>query len=226
MSTTPNQPAPTLEEIWQLFRETDRKFQETDKKFQETREQFRENARHAQERFQNLERHAQERFENLERHAQERFENLERLIKIQNTKMGEINNRLGEFVESMVKPGIARLFQERDIPIHKTYQDVEAEKDGLATEIDFLIINSDSCALVEVKSKLDVEDINVHLERMDKFKRLFPEYADKKAYGAVAAMVIPKDVAKYAYRKGFFVIAQKGDNIEFLNDLQFKPKAW
>jgi hypothetical protein len=126
----------------------------------------------------------------------------------------------------MVKPGIARLFQERDIPIHKTYQDVEAEKDGLATEIDFLIINSDSCALVEVKSKLDVEDINVHLERMDKFKRLFPEYADKKAYGAVAAMVIPKDVAKYAYRKGFFVIAQKGDNIEFLNDLQFKPKAW
>jgi hypothetical protein len=29
-------PAPTLDEIWRLFKETDRKFQETDRKFQET----------------------------------------------------------------------------------------------------------------------------------------------------------------------------------------------
>jgi hypothetical protein len=204
MSTTTNQSVPTSEEIWQLFRETDRL--------------LKQQALEATQRAVEAEQRAVE--------AEQRFQKIESLIKMQNTKMGEMNNRLGEFVESMVKPGIARLFQERDIPIHKTYQDVEAEKDGLATEIDFLIINSDSCALVEVKSKLDVEDINVHLERMDKFKRLFPEYADKKAYGAVAAMVIPKDVAKYAYRKGFFVIAQKGDDIEFLNDLQFKPKAW
>jgi len=188
MGTTFDEPAPTLEEVWKLFRETDRKFQESDRRFQE----------------------------------------LERLLKEQTKKMGEMNNRLGEFVESIVQPGIVRLFQERNIPIHKIYPNVSAENEelGLATEIDFLVVNNDRCALVEVKSKLNIDDVNDHIERMGKFKPLFPEYADKKAYAAVAAMIIPKDVAKYAYRKGFFVIAQKGDNIEFLNDKQFKPKAW
>jgi hypothetical protein len=71
-----------------------------------------------------------------------------------------------------------------------------------------------------------VDDVNDHLERMEKFKPLFPEYADKKAFGAVAAMVIPEDVARYAYRKGFFVIAQKGETAEMLNDAQFEPRAW
>ncbi len=40
----PNDPAPTLEDIWRLFRETDRKFQETDRKFQETDRKIQENA--------------------------------------------------------------------------------------------------------------------------------------------------------------------------------------
>jgi hypothetical protein len=29
-----------------------------------------------------------------------------------------------------------------------------------------------------------------------------PRYADVRAMGAVAAMVVPEDVARYAYRKG------------------------
>jgi hypothetical protein len=195
MQTDPKEPTPTFDEVWQLFRETDRKFQETNRKFQET---------------------------------DKRFQQLESLIKEQSKKMGEMNNRLGDFVESIVKPGIVRLFKERNIPINKLHQHVEAENKelGLATEIDFFVVNSDCCALVEVKSKLDVSHINEHIERMEKFRLLFPEYADKKAYAAVAAMIIPEDVAKYAYRKGLFVIAQKGDNITFLNNMQFEPKSW
>jgi hypothetical protein len=75
-----------------------------------------------------------------------------------------------------------------------------------------------------------VDDVNEHIERMGKFKPLFPEYASKKAYGAVAAMVIPMvipdDVANYAYRKGFFIIAQKGEMAVMLNDDKFRPLAW
>jgi hypothetical protein len=96
----------------------------------------------------------------------------------------------------------------------------------LAAQIDLLVLNGDSCVVVEIKSSLSVDDVNEHLEHMEKFKPLFPEYADKKAYGAVAAMVIPDDVAKYAYCKGFFVIAQKGDMAVILNDGKFRPAAW
>jgi hypothetical protein len=44
--------------------------------------------------------------------------------------------------------------------------------------------------------------------------------------GAVAAMVIPSDVARYAYRQGLFVIAQSGEDLAILNDDKFKPRAW
>jgi hypothetical protein len=44
--------------------------------------------------------------------------------------------------------------------------------------------------------------------------------------GAVAAFVIPPDVASYAYRRGLFVIAQSGKDLVILNDSKFQPKAW
>jgi hypothetical protein len=43
--------------------------------------------------------------------------------------------------------------------------------------------------------------------------------------GAVAALVIPTDVARYAYQNGLFVIAQFGQNLVILNDSKFRPKA-
>jgi hypothetical protein len=39
-------------------------------------------------------------------------------------------------------------------------------------------------------------------------------------------MVVPQDVARYAYRQGLFVMAQSGDDMMILNDLSFQPKAW
>lgn len=42
-----------------------------------------------------------------------------------------------------------------------------------------------------------VDDVNEHLERMKKFKPLFPEYVDKITYGAVAGMVLLDHVARY-----------------------------
>jgi hypothetical protein len=83
-----------------------------------------------------------------------------------------------------------------------------------------------TCILIEVKSRLTPEDVNDHLERLEKFKPLFPEYKDKQVFGAVAGMVITEDVEKHAYRQGFFVIGQRGENAVILNDEKFKPKPW
>jgi hypothetical protein len=44
--------------------------------------------------------------------------------------------------------------------------------------------------------------------------------------GAVAAMVIPDNVAVYAFRHGLFVIGQSGEHLEIRNDPDFTPAAW
>ncbi len=213
-------PAPTLEEVWRLFRETDLKFKETDLRFKETERWMKEQATEFDRRLEETNQQFKE--------TNQQFKETDRRFKETDRRIGELGGRLGDFVEGLIKPSVARLFQERGIPIHKTYSDVSASKPdlGLATQIDLFVVNDVACALIEVKSKLSVDDVNAHLERMEKFKPLFPEYADKKAFGAVAAMVIPEDVARYAYRKGFFVITQRGDVAEMLNDPGFEPRAW
>ncbi|MEY3218984.1 MAG: hypothetical protein RIT27_341 [Pseudomonadota bacterium] len=206
MSIPYNDPAPTLEDIWRLFRETDRKFQETGAQMKETDRKFQETERMIQENAAQL-------------------KETERLLRQQ---IGDLSRRLGEFVEGMIKPAAVRLFKERGIEVHKVTQKVEANNPqlNLATEIDLLVVNGDCCILIEVKSNLSIDDVNEHIERMAKFKPLFPEYANKKALGAVAGMVLSESVAKYAYRKGFFVIGQKGDSAFILNDQKFQPLAW
>ena len=165
-----------------------------------------------------------------QRETERRFQETERLIKQQNQnlneQLGKLGNRLGEFVEWQVRPAVIRLFQERGIAVHEFYPGASAQRGNEAIEIDLLVVDTTDAVLVEVKSKLTQPDVDEHLERLSKFKRLMPRYGDINAMGAVAAMVVPDEVARYAYRQGLFVLAQSGDSVVILNDDTFQPRTW
>ncbi len=234
-----------FERIWKLFEETDRKFQETDRKFQETDRKFQENERKSEREFQELRLSMREMSQETDRKFQETDQRLKELsetvketslevkqmskkVERVSEELGHLGNRLGEFVEYLIKPALVKLFQTRGIEVHRTYRDIEVNNPTLnmAMQIDLLIVNILICILVEVKSHLSVDDVNEHLERMEKFKSLFPEYQKHQVMGAVAGMVMAEEVARYAYRKGFFVIGQKGETAVILNDDKFKPMIW
>ena len=50
-----------------------------------------------------------------------------------------LGNRLGDFVEEMVKPALLALFQERGMPVYASHHDVTVERYGETIEIDFLV---------------------------------------------------------------------------------------
>ncbi|MFW5922951.1 MAG: hypothetical protein ACOCSQ_01055, partial [Planctomycetota bacterium] len=108
----------------------------------------------------------------------------------------------------------------------EVHRDIYGERHGLSTQVDLLVVNDDVCVVVEVKSKLDVEDVDGHLERLDNFKTIFPLYSARKIMGAVAARVIPEDVASYAYRQGLYVLGPTGEDVGVLNDESFEPRIW
>ncbi len=143
-----------------------------------------------------------------------------------NAIIGRLGNRIGDFVESLVRPGVVRLFNERGIPIGQTAQNLQARRGDEGMEVDLVGINGFEMVVVEVKSRLTVEDVRDHLYRMEHFKRFFPQYTDKRLIGAVAGMVITEESDKFAYRQGLFVIAQTGETVQLLNDAQFQPKHW
>ncbi len=215
--------ATTLEDVWALFRETDRKFQDTDRLIGELREQSRETDRKFQEtdrRFQETDRKFQE--------TDRRFQQTEKLLNTIGRQLGEQGNRLGDFVQAMVKPAVVRLLRERQLPVHQVLSNLLAfDDEGCPLmEIDLLVVNSEVAVAVECKSYLGVDDVREHLERLARFKDCFGQYAGCRLLGAVAAMVLPDDVGRYAYRQGLFVLAQSGHGIAIRNDARFEPRYW
>ena len=188
----------SFEDIRQLFKETDRRL---DARIAETDRRLAEQA------------------------SSSRAETDRRLREL-GAQIGGLGNRLGEFVEGVVRPGLVRLFQERGIGVHRTLRDVSGDKNGVALQVDLLVVNDTDAVAVEVKSKLTDRDVDDHLERLGEFKILFPEFASKRLLGAVAAMVVTDGAVRYAERNGLFIIAQAGDDAVFLNSAGFEPRAW
>jgi hypothetical protein len=191
---------PTLDDVWQLFKETDRIIKELSA--------------------------SQKELSASQKETDLKFKETERYLKTVGDKIDKLGSRLGDFVEDAVRPAAVRLFRERGIVVHEVHQNVSAQRDGEGIEVDLLVVNDMDAVAIECKSKLTLEDVKEHLERMDKLKRLLPKYASSRVLGAVAAMVVPDAAAKYAYRQGLFVIGQSGEQLLIRNDAKFIPKAW
>ncbi len=189
----------TAQEVWQLLGE----LVEAQK---ETRRILEQQAQEAEKMRQEAEKSRQEA-EKDRQEVKRRFAETERLLKEQNRKtdeqIGKLGNRLGEFVEWQIRPSAVRLFKERGIEVHEFHPEISIERGDEGLEIDLLVVNDTDAILIEVKSKLKQKDVDEHIERLGKFKQFMPRFGDVKALGAVGGMVVPKEVARYAYRKGF-----------------------
>lgn len=195
---TPSEIEKGFKEVWKLFAESDRK---AEKMRDELNEHFKE---------------TDKRIKETNRQLKETDKKLEKLI-----------GRWSLFVEGLVLPAAIRLFKERGIIINSLHEHVKVSHNGKeGMEIDILGVNGEYAVLIEVKSTLGVRDVNEHIKRVKKFREYFPEYKDRKVIGAVAGIILRENADKYAYKKGLFVIAQRGDTVKILNDESFKPTEW
>lgn len=202
---------PTLDDVWQLFRETAIQQKEIATRQQESDRQFQEYKREAERRSQEIDKRFQETDKKIDRIA---------------TQLGDIGNRVGEFVEEQVMPSALKLLQERGIAVHEMHRRVNAKRSGKSTEIDLLLVNDTEIVVVEVKSCLSIEHVDKHLQRLDKFKFLFPHYAQLRVYGAVAGMVVLNESKDYALNQGLFVFIPAANIMQLANDATFVPRAW
>jgi len=173
-------------------------------------------------KFQETERLLKERSEETDRKFQETRELLDRLSR----RFGDLGNRLGEFVEAMVEPALVDLFRARGLDVSEVHRRVTSRRGGEAIEIDLLVVDGDTAVAVECKSRLTKEEVERHVERMNKFKRLLPKYADMRVHGAVAGMVVDEDAIQAAQAAGLWVLAQSGETVALKNDPGFAPRVW
>ena len=206
-------------EIRELFKENEKRFKENEKRFKET-------DRALEARFKETDRVLEARFKETDRVLEARFKETSAEVSRAVQAVNDLTGKWGRFVEGLIVPAAERLFREKGIEINTVYQRVKKRQHGEEMEIDILAIDGEYAVLIEAKSTLKVADVDDYIEKLQAFKRFFPEYAAKKVVGAVGGIVINENADKYAYKKGLYVIAESGDTVKILNDAKFEHHLW
>jgi hypothetical protein len=153
----------------------------------------------------------------------------DRRFKETDRKISNLGSRIGELIETLVASNLLKKFTDRGFVFTRTNLNVlltNADNSYLA-EIDILLENGNTALAVEVKSRLTVDDVKEHLERMEKLRRYADERGDRRKFlGAVAGGIIPEGVKPFAIKSGFFVIEQSGDTAVISVPEGFIPREW
>ncbi|GHV92745.1 hypothetical protein AGMMS50268_32480 [Spirochaetia bacterium] len=197
----------TFEKVWASImelkesqKETDRQLKETDRQMKETREEIKENGRQMRESGKQLDK-----------------------------QLGKLGNRFGEIIEYMVVPNLVTKFNELGFTFTKANRTKITDKDhDIFTEVDAFLENGDIVMIVETKSKPNIDDINDHVERMEKLRRYADLHDDKRKYlGAIAGLVFGDSEKTYALKNGFYVIEPSGDTFNIITPTgKYYPHEW
>ena len=212
----------TLDDIFALFRESEQERKEYQRTSQQTFEQYRQTA---EREMAELRKQSDRTDQQNEKTSQE-IARLATQVSHTNKQVGGLTSRWGEFVENLIKPAAARLFQEKGIDVHLTALRVTGQDQQGSIEIDILVENTTEVVAIEVKSHLEVRDVKRFLQTLERFKKAFPKHKNDKLYGAVAGIKIDERVNEYAIQEGLFLIQPTGDSVIIANSHDFKPKAW
>jgi len=143
-------------------------------------------------------------------------------------RLRKLEGNWGQFVESLVRPGLIELFNKHEIGLRAIYPNVTEFKDSQKLyEIDLFAIDDIYAVAVEVKTSLVAADVDEHLARLKKIQEQPPHdfnLKGKTILGAIAGITVKSDSDKYAQRKGLFVLTQKGNLLEMLSPAH--PKEW
>ena len=223
----------TFEQVWASIQKLGDKIERLTEKYDAIFE------REHQEREEREAKERQEREKREDREAKERQANDERMRKLQETidqtsrdlnkNMGALSNTFGTLVEHLVAPNIAEKFNNLGYHFNKIWQrGLEIHENGqIVTEVDIVLENDETIALVEIKSKPNMRDIKEHLERMQIVRRDFERSKNtKELIGAVAGAVFPDFVKQFAIETGFYVITQTGDTVKIDVPENFKPRIF
>jgi hypothetical protein len=188
MTTLTQNPAPTLENVWAAFLETDRRMKETDRIIKENARIQKENERIVDKQLAEMRKELGYFGESQGSFAEEYFFNS--FKKGKKNFFGKNFNR----IQKNVKPAWNNIYNIED-------------------EYDIVMYNADSIAIIEVKFKLRKDDIEKTLRKAETFKIIFPDYKNIKVYLGLASMIFPEHIERECIKQGIAVIKQDGDKV-------------
>jgi hypothetical protein len=173
---------------------------------------------------QRMKAEADKRNQELDKRSQETDRQLRELGK----QIGGLGNTFGSFTEGLSLPSVRQLLFDR-FGVDTFMPSVQKRSGGQTIELDALgLVNGsrNEAFIVEIKSHLRPDGVEQLLAMMQKFRSIFPEYADKKLFGILTAASASSDALHLAMQAGFYVLTFEDDLMRFHDENGFVAKAY
>lgn len=159
-----------------------------------------------------------------------KFQETDRLFKETDKKLNklekELTSKWGKLMESLVEGDLIKLLRKRKIVVHHTSKNAKGNYRGENYEYDIIAVNEELVVIVEVKTTLRTEDVELFHRKLWKAKTYMSEYKNKIIYGAMAYLSVEGEAHRMAENQGFLVIRATGSSSSIINAPDFIPKMF
>ena len=217
MPATQTANPPTFESVWAGFQE----FREGMIELRESQKETDRIVREVGKKQEEYALHLKETERILKEDSQRQKEEFDKRI-------GALTNLFGDVTEAMIAPKICEKFEEFGLYFPKANPNsrINDRVNKISFEVDIMLENGEKAMLIEVKTKLTIDRINYHLNRLEKMRKYANLHGDKRTFlGAVASIVMTDEVRDYALNQGFYFIEYAGENF-YITPPNGKPKEW
>ena len=214
----------TYQKVLQMFAETDRRMEA---KMEAMRVEIREAERKREKLELKWSKQREEDSKQREEDSHKTDAAIRKLSKEVSRLRDLFESQWSRLLEALVDGKLVHLLRQRQIPVNHTSSNVAGiSADGQAYEFDILAVNGDAVVVVEVKSRLQSDDVREFVNELKHFKSWLREYQGMKVYGAVAYLRADESAIRQAQNQGMFVIKAVGDSAQIINPSDFQARAW
>jgi hypothetical protein len=155
-------------------------------------------------------------------------EETQKQIKQTNKQLGELGNRWGSYTEGLAYPSLEKVLRQK-FKMTVISPRIHSKQKGRNLELDILGYANDdvnAAVIVEIKSRLTEEDLQQLLDALKEFPKAFPDHADKKLYGIMAAVNVPENMKQQVLKHGIYLAQISDDTFRLTVPRNFIPKNY
>lgn len=151
---------------------------------------------------------SQQKTEAAQRKTKAEQQKTARAIRELGKQIGGLGNKFGSYTEGIAMPSVRMLLLKR-FGVEDFSQNRIKRSGADSLELDTLgMVNGSrrEAYIVEVRSNLRSEDIAQLKTTLDRFRHLYPEYTEYKAFGILAVSKASECTLEQAWQEGFYVM--------------------
>jgi len=145
----------------------------------------------------------------------------DRKIKETNRTVFGISTSNGMIAEEMIYESLSKDMTFCGIKFDSIINKLQVRTEDLQpkTDIDVLMVNGDTIAIIETKYKVEKDDLTELVnDKIKLFRQYYPKYSNHKIVLGVGGMAFEDGVLQTATKKGIGIIKVIGDKVEYNTD--------